>query len=229
MAYKLRKKLGDYASKFNAQNDEDGIIEAIFADIPARSKFFVEFGIGPNWLDKEYVNGLEGNCVRLRHNGWKGLFMDGGNHPEAYEIRREFITPINFNSLLRKYNVPEDVDLISIDVDGQDLWIWMACDYRPSLFILEYNPNLSGLEVSKTVAFNPSHVWDGTKYYGASLGALIKIGYDKGYKLVYANGCNAFFLRLDLFSNPEDFVDQELAVFFEQHAVDTLNRPWVEI
>jgi len=227
--YNLRPQLRECGNKIHSQNDEDGIIEAIFQDIPARSKFFVEFGIGPNWLDKSYERGLEGNCVLLRERGWRGLFMDGGNHPEHYDIRREFITPVNINGLLRKYNTPESVDIVSIDVDGQDLWIWMALDYRPTLVICEYNPNFLTLHESLTVVFDQNFRWDGSKYYGASLGGLIKIGNDKDYKLVYANGVNAFFLRNDLLANPQDFDDEQLRVSHDQHVYDHFRRPWVTI
>lgn len=226
---RLRPELKDFGKRIHSQNDEDGIIEAIFEDIAPRSKFFVEFGIGPNWLDREYKNGLEGNCVLLRKNGWNGLLMDGGKHPPEYDVKREFITAFNINGLLRKYNVPENVDLISIDVDGQDLWIWMACDYRPALYVLEYNPNFTTVDASMTVPFDPTFRWDGSKYYGSSLGALIKVGQDKGYKLVYANGTNGFFLRDDLLANPQDFPDGALFQFLDQHPADHWRRMWVTV
>jgi hypothetical protein len=229
MAHRLRSPLAPFGKKIYSQNDEDGIIQAIFEDIPPRSKFFVEFGIGPNWLDHEYANGLEGNCVLLREQGWNGLFMDGGNHPAHFNIEKEFITPFNINSLLRKYNTPEDVDIVSIDVDGQDLWVWMALDYRPTLVIIELNPNFRFLHESVTVGFDPKFRWDGTKYYGASLGALVNIGRDKGYKLVYANATNAFFVREDLIENPGDFHEDSLKQFLDQHNYDHFSRPWVSV
>jgi hypothetical protein len=131
--------------RVHAQNDEDGTIEAIFQDIPPRSRYFVEFGIGPAWLDPNYTKGLEGNCIRLKEQGWKGLFMDSALHPARFEVTQEFITALNINSILRKHEVPEEVDVISIDVDGQDFWIWMALDYRPTLIVIEYNSNFQSL------------------------------------------------------------------------------------
>ena len=228
MPYRLRS-LKSCGAKTYSQNDEDGIVEAIFADIPPQSKYFVEFGIGPNWQDPTYSNGSEGNCVLLRKNGWRGLFMDGGTHPVQYDIKKEFISALNINSLLRKYGVPDNVDIISIDVDSQDFWIWMACYFRPTLYILEYNANFMQIYQSKTIEFDPSYRWDGTKYYGASLGALVKLGADKGYKLVHSNGVNAFFVRTDMLSNAEDFKDEDLIVSVDQHRADYLQRRWVEI
>lgn len=227
MPYQLPVNLKDFGKKISSQTDEDGIIEAIFGHIPPRSKYFVEFGIGPNWLDHDYVHGLEGNCVRLRDElGWNGLFMDGGNHPEKYDIKNEFIKATEINGLFRKYDVPQDVDIISIDVDGQDFWIMMAIDYRPTLFIVEYNPNFYQIHQTLTVPFDEYFRWDGTKHYGASLGALIKLARDKGYKLVYANGVNAFFVKEDLIKNTDDFVDFDLNCVLDQHMHDHLARRW---
>jgi hypothetical protein len=229
VVFRLRSPLKESGAKTHSQNDEDGIVEAIFADIQPRSRYFVEFGIGPNWLDPQYARGIEGNCVLLHKSGWDGLFMDGGTHPKEYGIRREHVTPLNINSLLRKYDVPDNLDVLSIDVDGQDLWIWMACDFRPSLVIIEYNANFRTLHESLTVVFDQKFRWDGTKYYGASLGALVKLGTDKGYKLVYANGVNAFFVRSDMLANPEDFRDEDLLFFVDQHIADHFRRQWVNI
>lgn len=228
MQYYLRN-LQALGKKVTSQNGEDGVIEAIFTDIPPRSKYFVEFGVGPNWQDPEYENGLEGNCVLLRKSGWRGLFMDGGNHPPEYEIKKEYVTPLNINRLLRKYSVPHDLDVLSIDVDGQDFWIWMACQLHPTLVIIEYNPNWADINTAVTIEFDLSHKWDGTKYFGASLGAMAKLGSDKGYVLVHANGVNAFFVAAELISNPNDFLPNALIVSADQHRPDHLSRRWIEV
>ena len=229
MSFILRPSLKNCGGKVCSQIDEDGIVQAIFQDIQPRSHYFVEFGIGPNWQDPTYSHGLEGNCVLLRDQGWSGLFMDAGLHPEEYGIRCEFVTALNINGLLRKYSVPKSVDIVSIDVDGQDFWIWLALDYRPSLIIIEMNPNFRTLNESVTVVFDPNFRWDGTRYQGASLGALVKLGRDKGYKLVYTNGINAFFVRADLLANPGDFNDEDLVVNFDHLAPDNLERPWTVV
>ena len=95
--------------------------------------------------------------------------------------------------------------------------------------IIELNPNFRFLHESVTVGFDPKFRWDGTKYYGASLGALVNIGRDKGYKLVYANATNAFFVREDLIENPGDFHEDSLKQFLDQHNYDHFSRPWVSV
>jgi hypothetical protein len=230
MSYTLPANLKDFGAKYASQTDEDGIIEKIFSHIPPRSKYFVEFGIGPNWLDHKYSQGLEGNCVRLRDElGWVGLLMDGNSHPERFDVKREFIKATEINGLFRKYNVPANVDVISIDIDGQDFWIMMALNYSPTLFIVEYNPNWLQMDQKFTVPWDERFRWDATKYYGASLGALTKLAKDKGYKLVYANGVNAFFVMESMLENPDDFQEHVLNVAHDQHLVDHFGRRWENI
>jgi hypothetical protein len=227
--YRLTTSLKEAGYGVHSQTDEDGIIQAIFNCIKPNSKYFVEFGIGPSHLDPTYAKGLEGNCVNLRMQGWDGLMMDGNDHPASFDVKREFITPLNINSLLRKYSVPNNCDLISIDVDGQDFWIFMAIDYSPILYILEYNPSREGPEDSVTVPYDPEFRWDWTNYYGASLAALAKCANNKGYTLVYANGVNAFFVRSDTITNSHEFSIKNLGVWHQHHPADPSQRAWIKI
>lgn len=214
--------------KIHSQFGEDGIIAAIFETIPPRSRFFVEFGIGPNWLDTEYRYGLEGNCVLLREQGWRGVFLDAGSHPPEYDVKQEFITQDNVNAVFEKFSVPEDVDIVSIDIDGQDWWVWQALRYEPTLLISEYNGH-KGPEESVTVPRDPEFRWDGTDHYGASLRALDKLAGKKGYTLVFANGVNAFFVKTSLLANPGDFVFEAVYQSASNHPKDPHNRPMVQV
>jgi hypothetical protein len=215
--------------KAHSQNDEDGIIAAIFHVIGRSSSYAVEFGIGPNYLDREYKDGLEGNTVILRKQGWDVLLMDGGTHPEHFDVRKHFITASNINDLFTHYSVPSNVDLVSIDVDGQDYWIWKALKWRPRVVILEYNPNFSSITDRFTIAYDEDHRWDGTRYYGASFGALVALGRDLGYVAVTGNGVNLFFVREDLIMNSAQFDPQTFMQSYEMHMPDTLDRPWVQV
>lgn len=227
--YHLPADLAPFGKRELCQNDEDGIIAKIFECIPPLSRYFVEFGIGPSYWVPDYSQGIEGNTVLLRKQGWNGLLMDGNVHPPEFDIKQEFVEPMNINRLLRKYDVPKNCDLISIDIDGQDFWIWMAIDLSPTLFIVEYNPNLEGVDTSLSVPYDPEFRWDLTTWYGASLGALVKCGLNKGYTMVYANGVNIFFVRTDRLSNPNEFDPAKLGRWHKQHIPDPQNRPFVKI
>jgi len=217
-----------FGQKISSQNDEDGIIDAFFRFVPPRSKSFVEFGIGPNWLDPAYVHGLEGNCCQLRENGWSGLFMDGGDHPIRFNVKKEYITPFNVNSLFEKYDIPRDVDVVSIDVDGHDIWIWLALIYQPQLLIIEYNSNFK-YGVSCAIPYDKRYNWDGTRYYGASFSAMEKVGESKGYHPVYCNGVNIFFALKASLENWRQFEPSKVFRQQDIHQADPAARPFVEI
>lgn len=192
--YSLRPRIRDinrFERKICSQNGEDGIINAIFRKIGTTNRFYVEFGV---------ENGMECNTRYLKETkNWEGLMMDGRENPGT-EIKQAFITAENIQELFRKYAVPARFDLLSIDLDLNDYWIWKAIeDYRPRVVIIEYNSTLP-LSQSKVVAYEASAMWDGSNYFGASLGALIKLGKEKGYTLVGCEnrGINAFFVLDEL-------------------------------
>ena len=186
-----------------SQNGEDGALAEILRRTGAPTRFFVEFGV---------ESGTEGNCVYLADvAGWHGLFMEAdddmyGKLERKYagqpvvQTAQAMVTPENIEELLREAAVPPEPDVLSIDVDGQDYWIWEAIQsYRPRVVIVEYN---SALDPRRRLVQprDRDRPWDGTDYFGASLGALRSLADTKGYRLVHTelSGVNAFFVRADL-------------------------------
>lgn len=214
-----------------SQNGEDGIINAIFGMIGTTNKYFVEFGA---------EDGMQCNTRYLYlKRGWRGLLMDGSYENEAINLRREFITVENIELLFVKYGVPKDIDLLSIDVDGNDYWVWQAIkNYHPRVVVIEYNACFPWKE-SKTIPYKPSFVWDRTDYYGATLQALNHLGNEKGYTLVAtdSSGTNAFFVMNEFVK--DNFVVLSPKELFHtaafkgrsdnKHLSDALKRPWLTI
>lgn len=192
------RSINDFEARKYSQNGEDGIIEAIFARIGAESKFFVEIGVGPpdGRLELLDTAGLECNTRLLREKGWQGYMFDGREYPENAGVKTEFVTVENINSVFQKYAIPVEFDLLSIDIDGNDYWVWKALgSYRPRVVIVEYNSNYPPPE-RRVLPYDPAFRWDGTDYYGASLSALVQLAKEKGYTLVGCdnNGINSFFV-----------------------------------
>jgi glycosyltransferase involved in cell wall biosynthesis len=196
-----------------SQNGEDGVLAEILRRTGAPSRFFVEFGV---------ESGREGNCVYLADvAGWAGLFIEAGD--DMYrELERKYVAQSqvqtirarvgaeNVEALFTQAGVPAEPDVVSIDVDGQDYWIWDALQaYRPRVVVIEYN---SALDPRRRLVQpdEPGHSWSGTEYYGASLGALQALGDRKGYRLVHTelSGVNAFFVRADLAGDSFPATDQ---------------------
>ena len=200
--------LSRFELKIFSQHGEDGILEAIFAKIGTTNKYCVEFGVG---------KGSECNTRNLvERKNWSGLWMTGNEFPahRAHILKREFITAENINALFKKYNVPRDFDLLNIDIDGNDYWVWrQITDYRPRVVCMEYNAHIPPGE-ARAIEYDSKFIWGRTDYYGASLLALAQLGKKKGYELAGcdSSGTNAF------------FVQQELAAHFEIRPVAEVYR-----
>jgi len=116
------------------------------------------------------------------------------------DIKIEKVTAENIQHLFQKYKVPKNFDLLSIDIDYNDYWVWNAIvDYFPRVVVIEYNSSIPPTE-SRVVPYDPNAKWDGTNYFGASLLALKNLGLRKGYTLIGCdnNGVNAFFCKSEL-------------------------------
>lgn len=193
--------LGPYELKVFSQNGEDGVLAEILRRIGPGSRTFVEFGTEA---------GVEANLVYLADvRGWSGHFIEGDPGSFADLSRKyasnakvvttnAFVTPEDIEDLFARSGVPAQLDVLSIDVDGQDYWIWKALEgWRPRVVIVEYNASL-GAEPRVQPRGAPG--WQGTSYYGSSCAALAALGTQKGYRLVHTDltGVNAFFVRDDL-------------------------------
>lgn len=203
-AGRLSGDLRNFESKTFSQNGEDGIIQEIFRRLKMEQGVFVEFGA---------ESGRECNCARLaREQEWSGFFIEANLKSfeklrSRYETRphvkcaQAWITSSNIETLFSSLGVPREFELLSIDIDGNDYWVWKAINsYHPIVVVIEYNasypPPARWVMVEKD-----DHDWDGTTHFGASLASLAVLGEQKGYRLIgtNSNGVNAFFLRSDYF------------------------------
>jgi FkbM family methyltransferase len=192
-----------FARQVRSQGGEDGILAEIFRRVGTETCVAVEFGV---------ETGEENNTAHLiREHGWQALLMEGDedkfarlaeHYRDCPAVRpvRAVVTSTNIERLLAEHGVPEEFDLLSIDIDGNDYWVWAAVKrWRPRVVVVEYNASKPppGRWVMRE---NPDHAWDGTDYFGASLASLADLGRSKGYVLVGTDprGVNAFFVRADL-------------------------------
>lgn len=188
-----RADLEGAAARVYSQGGEDGVLLRLFEKIGVRHRFFVEFGA---W-DGEHLS----NTANLRLNhAWTGLLMEGSDRADGDLVRRERVDAENVEALFDRYGVPRDFDLLSIDIDGNDYWVWKAIErYAPRVVLVEYNVFFQP-ETAKTIAYDANHGWDKERYgfyHGASLAAFYKLACAKGYALVYTEPyCpNAIFVR----------------------------------
>jgi hypothetical protein len=236
-----------------SQTDEDGILLYIFSIIGSVSRRTVEFCAG---------NGVECNSANLIINhGWHGLLVDGDDqlvksgvdfynrNPHTYVYPPVFvhswITRENVNAVIKEHGFSGDIDLLSIDMDGVDYWIWKAIDcIEPRVVVVEYQDILGpdrSCSVPYSDSFNSSDYSSSRgmpNFSGASLLAFVKLARSRGYRLVGCNryGYNAFFIRNPLGEKelPEIDVNQcfshpKVLWGMKERYPLVKDLPWVEV
>ncbi len=201
--------IDDTGYRIYSQFDEDGIFVFLFAVIGAYNKTFIDIGAG---------DGINSNCANLAINfGWHGLFIDGNPvsiqhgrdfyqaHPDTTLFPPKFIhamvTRANINQLITDSGFSGEVDLLSIDIDGNDYWIWDALTcIKPRVVCIETHIEFGQRNI--VVPYDENYVYPGVHpdYHGASPVAMVKLARRKGYRLVGSNmyGFNTIYVRSDL-------------------------------
>jgi hypothetical protein len=205
--------------RVSSQWGQDGIIDWLVerAKIPFGAQIFIEFGV------EDYRQ--SNTRFLLQSRNWRGLVMDG--HPAVvaavkrdglawrYDLtaRSAFITRENINELISGAGFGGDIGLLSIDIDGNDYWVWEALHtVRPIICICEYNAVLGDIHpicIPYDKYFSRMKAHPSNLYFGASLAALRLLAAKKGYRFVGTNsaGNDAFFVREDYASR---FIDGSL-------------------
>lgn len=195
-----------------SQSDEDEVLSDLFNKIGTETKCLVDIGAGDGILYS--------NTRRFIENGWYGFLFD--KMYDINNVHKEHITLSNLNFILTKYNVPTDIDLLSIDIDGMDYYIWKYILIKPRVVIIEYNQHIDS-DKSIVIKYQEFFNFDNTDYYGASYLAMKKLGEELGYKIYDISPTNIIFIKNNInieslntqFSKREGFTH------------DTLNREWV--
>lgn len=203
-----RKGIHQNALSYFSESGEDWICEQIFDFIGTRSKFFVEFGA---WDGLHLSNTA---YFRIKKN-WTGLLLDGGYENPEINLYKHFLTADNITELFTKYHTPEQFDLLSVDINGNDYWLLekILMKYQPRVMVLETNQFISP-KIAASVVYNPNIYWDvNDRYFGASVKAFSRLGAKYDYTIVGMHDQNIFLVKSDdakkLSSQIEGFGDIE--------------------
>lgn len=199
-------KLRETGFRVYSQFEEDGMLLYIFSLIGMTDKVFVEIGAD---------DGVNSNSANLYFNfNWRGVFIDGNprsikrgkrffsKYPHPWYYEPKFVcakvTRENVNQLIEQTGLSGEIGLLSVDIDGNDYWVWDALTIvQPQVVIIETH-NEFGLE-NIVVPYDPDYSFPGKHpvYHGASPKAMVALGRKKGYRLVGANelGFNFIFVR----------------------------------
>ena len=234
-----------------SQNGEDGILLFIFALAGMGHRRAVEICAG---------DGIECNSANLIvHHGWSGLLVDGdvairevgarfySDQPETFRtgpiLEQAWVTRDNAQGLLERHGFAEDLDLLTLDMDGNDYWILESLTVRPRVLVCEYNnriPPGNALSVPYAEEFvaEDHDLSHGKGFFGASLAAFVRLLQPERYRLVGANqvNTNAFFLRNDVLPDALPEVSEESCLSSEwarrQQAKwwpELSSLPWTEL
>jgi hypothetical protein len=183
-----------YENNIQSQFGEDGVIAEIFNNIGVQNKICIEFGA---W-DGIHLS----NTWNLWKNlGWESLLIEGDN-TKYIELAKNVINEPNVKTLntyvsfegvncldniLEKNNFPKNIDLLSIDIDGDDYYIFESLKhFFPRLIIIEYNPTI------------PAHIeliQGKGEYFGASALSILNLAHKKKYKLLHMTETNMFLIK----------------------------------
>ncbi len=216
-AKQLRPREAEF--KVFSQFNEDGIIQWLIARLGLSDGRFIEFGV---------ENFAEANTrFLLEHNNWKGLILDSSD--EHLEFIRgadllwrhdiaavsAFVGRDNINELFTEHGFTGEIELLSIDIDSTDYWVWEALEVtNPKIVIMEYN-SIFGPDLAVTVPYRPDFDYGAAHYsklyFGASLAATNEVANRKGYRLVAveSHGTNAFFVRDDCMGNFDELAPRD--------------------
>jgi hypothetical protein len=201
----------DAGFRVYSQFEEDGIILYVLTMIGFETRRVVEICAG---------NGEECMATNLILNhGFEGFLFDGhpANVSHAQEffrskrdcllqhpvVRQAWVTAEDINAILEQAGCVGEVDILSLDIDGNDFWVWKAINIiRPRLIVVETH-NVAPSDRSITIPYRPDfnyHKSPAEDFRGASLLAMVRLGRQRGYRLIGAHrhGFNAFFLRNDI-------------------------------
>ncbi len=182
----------------HSQKGEDGIIETLMRRIGVETGYFVEFGA---W-DGRHLS----NTAKLADEGWRGCFIEGSAERFPDLVRNyagndrvsclhrfvEASGPNGLDALLASVGAPAKIDILSIDIDGNDYHVWAGLTaFAPTLVVIEYNPTIPA-----RVAYVQEY--DATLSRGASLTALDQLARARGYVMVAATELNGFFMKADI-------------------------------
>lgn len=197
-------RLSEVEFQVFSQFGDDGIIQWLVQQLPLPNKTFIEFGV---------ENYKEANTrFLLVNNYWSGLVMDGSSENMLklksefvyvfYDVQAisSFITKDNINSLIAKTGFKKEIGLLSIDIDGNDYWVWQAIsEIEPVIIICEYN-SLFGFKHPFTIQYQDDFV-RGRQYpfnfYGISLRSACDMAAERGYSFIGCNsaGNNSYFIK----------------------------------
>lgn len=171
--------LGRFTHSTHSQCGQEGVLIELFKRLGIHSGFCVDIGARDGYSLS--------NTRILLDAGWNGVLFECDQAawpPRDPRVHAAAVTRTNVDGILTQHGVPTDFDLLNIDIDGQDYWVWKGVEaHHPRVVCIEFNASLTP-DKRCTVPEIDGFRWDGTGYFGASFAAMVALGEAKGYRPV---------------------------------------------
>jgi len=207
-------KLIDFKKNVYSQNGEDGIIEKVFEIIGCKSSMCVEFGA---WDGIKFSN----TANLWKRKSWYAILIESDldKYKELVKNTKDYeCQAYNMKVDIEGYNSIDTivhnnaVDLMSIDIDGEDYYIFESMKARPRVILCEYNPTI------------PTDIWYADKTFGCSIKALVDLAESKGYNFVGATESNGIFVLNEYFSKFKEY-ETDLSVVPKTNLTHIMTAP----
>lgn len=184
--------LGSYRANVTSQGGEDGVIAEILRRLGIKEGMCVEFGA---WDGKHLSN----TWNLWANNGWSALLIEGNKRrhrrlvklTESYPRVRTSLAMVGWegentlDAIVARSGIGEIIDVLSIDIDGNDFYVWQSTHIGAKIVVIEYNASIPE-DIDLVQPY--------TGYFGASAAALIRLGREKGYSAVAITETNIVFM-----------------------------------
>jgi hypothetical protein len=193
--FSLRKK-----NKYS-QYGEDGIIEAIFERIGTKNQWCLEVGASDGILFSNSRQWVEQNwnsiLIESEKYAYERLIENCKLYPNTHPFQGKVGKDLTLDEILDNFNAPKNLDLMIIDIDGQDYHVWNAMmKYSPRVIVIEYNPDADS-------EYIPPIGETGIGLNQAGKMALVRLGSSKGYRACIETPVNLIFIHKDNFEQPK--------------------------
>lgn len=191
----MKEPLENYQKSIYSQYGEDGIIEEICRRLGISNGHCVEFGAWDGIFLSNVYN-------LLKNKGWSGTLIEGNSKKfQKLKVNMKDFSQVSclnkwigfeennsLETILKQQKVPPDFDVLSIDIDGVDFYVFESLSvYKPKVVIIEYNPTIPNeVEFVQAKTFSTSQ--------GSSAKSIVKLAENKGYKPVFCTSCNLIFV-----------------------------------
>ena len=182
-----------------SQYGEDGIIEHILSLIPNKDNWCVEFGA---WDGIHLSN----TCNLIKNHAYRSVLIEADI--KKFQVLKKNMSPYDsvlvnefvmfegantLDNILGRTHIPKNFDFLSIDIDGNDYWIFDSLtEYRPKVICIEYNPS-----IPNEVEFIQQRDFSVKK--GSSALSICKLAQQKSYELITTTPCNLIFVDKSIF------------------------------